>query len=254
LARCRSASAVPWQNCSSVPGGTRSRSQPNSPDSPDEDLARLGAFRDARPGLRLILLSTERRQEAVLDALRHGVFAYFSAPFDREEVRSMIHRALVTEETVNAITLLSASRQWLGVRVSCRLLTAERLVQFMKELRTDLQDPERDDLMLAFRELLLNAMEHGAGFDPEQVIEVHAIRTAYSLIYCFRDPGPGFRGKPLPHAAVSYAPGDALSHTDHRAEMGMRPGGFGILLARHYADELIWNEAGNELIMVKHLG
>jgi anti-sigma regulatory factor (Ser/Thr protein kinase) len=221
--------------------------------SPDEDRARLGAFRDMRPGLRIILLSTERRQDAVLDALRHDVFAYFSAPFDRAEVRSMIRRAVDAEERSDAITLLSGSRQWFAVRVSCRLLTAERLVQFMKELRTDLADPERDDLMLAFREMLLNAMEHGAGFDPEKVVEVHAVRTARSLIYCFRDPGPGFHGQALPHAAISYTPGDALSHTEHRAEIGMRPGGFGILLARHYADELIWNEAGNELIMVKHL-
>jgi anti-sigma regulatory factor (Ser/Thr protein kinase)/ActR/RegA family two-component response regulator len=222
-------------------------------DSPDEDLARLGAFREARPGLRVILLSAERRQDAVIDAIRHDVFAYFSAPFDRDEVRSMIRRALEADERCNAITLLSASRQWLAVRVSSRLLTAERLVQFMKELRTDLDDPDRDDLMLAFREVLLNAMEHGAGFDPEKVVEVHAVRTARSLIFCFRDPGPGFRGRPLPHAAISYEPGDALSHTEHRADVGMRPGGFGILLARHYADELIWNEAGNELIMVKHL-
>jgi anti-sigma regulatory factor (Ser/Thr protein kinase) len=223
-------------------------------DSADEDLARLEAFREARPGIRLILLATDRRQEAVLDALRHDVFAYFTAPFERADVRSMIRRALDANEGRNAITLLSASRQWFAVRVACRLLTAERLVQFMKELRTDLADPDRDDLMLAFRELLLNAMEHGAGFDPEKVVEVHAIRTAHSLIYCFRDPGPGFRGKPLPHAAISYEPGDALSHTDHRAEIGMRAGGFGILLARHYADELIWNESGNELVMVKHLG
>jgi anti-sigma regulatory factor (Ser/Thr protein kinase) len=33
----------------------------------------------------------------------------------------------------------------------------------------------------------------------------------------------------------------------------MRPGGFGIMLVRQIADELIYNEAGNEVILVKYL-
>ena len=46
--------------------------------------------------------------------------------------------------------------------------------------------------MTAFREMLLNAMEHGAGFDPEKVIEVTAAHTARAIVYHFRDPGGGF--------------------------------------------------------------
>lgn len=221
--------------------------------SVEEDLARLEAFRRARPGVRVIVLAPHQKVDAVLQALRQGVFAFFSAPFDRDEVCEMLRRAVHADDWRDGIEILSATPQWLALRVSCRLITAERLVQFMRELGADLDHPTRDDLMLAFREMLLNAMEHGAGFDPEKVVEVHAIRTRRTIVYCFRDPGSGFRGKPLPHAAVSYAPGDALSHTEHRAEVGMRAGGFGLLIARHYADELIHNEAGNELIMVKHL-
>lgn len=221
--------------------------------SVEEDLARLEAFRHVRPGVRVIVLAPHQAIGAVLEALRQGVFAFFSAPFDREEVGEMLRRAVDADDWRDGIEILSATPQWLALRVSCRLITADRLVQFMRELGGDLDHPTRDDLMLAFREMLLNAMEHGAGFDPEKVVEVHAIRTKRTIVYRFRDPGPGFRGKPLPHAAVSYAAGDALSHTEHRAEVGMRAGGFGLLIARHYADELIYNEAGNELIMVKHL-
>jgi anti-sigma regulatory factor (Ser/Thr protein kinase) len=32
----------------------------------------------------------------------------------------------------------------------------------------------------------------------------------------------------------------------------MRPGGFGILLSKQLVDELIYNEAGNEVLLVKH--
>jgi anti-sigma regulatory factor (Ser/Thr protein kinase) len=35
--------------------------------------------------------------------------------------------------------------------------------------------------------------------------------------------------------------------------MGMRPGGFGILLVKQIADELIYSERGNEVVLVKFL-
>ena len=31
------------------------------------------------------------------------------------------------------------------------------------------------------------------------------------------------------------------------------PGGFGMLIARHVADELVYNEHGNEVILIKHI-
>jgi anti-sigma regulatory factor (Ser/Thr protein kinase) len=38
-----------------------------------------------------------------------------------------------------------------------------------------------------------------------------------------------------------------------RAERGMRPGGFGILLAKKVVDELIYNERGNEVLLIKYV-
>jgi anti-sigma regulatory factor (Ser/Thr protein kinase) len=38
-----------------------------------------------------------------------------------------------------------------------------------------------------------------------------------------------------------------------REQRGMRPGGFGILLARHLVDELIYNEKGNEVLLIKYV-
>ena len=33
----------------------------------------------------------------------------------------------------------------------------------------------------------------------------------------------------------------------------MRPGGFGVLLAQRLVDELVYNEQGNEVMLVKYL-
>ena len=45
-------------------------------------------------------------------------------------------------------------------------------------------------------------MEHGAAFNPEQVVEVTAVRTARSYVFHVQDPGAGFRRESLVHAAV----------------------------------------------------
>jgi hypothetical protein len=38
-----------------------------------------------------------------------------------------------------------------------------------------------------------------------------------------------------------------------REEKGLRPGGFGLLIARALIDELLYNEAHNEVVFVKYL-
>jgi hypothetical protein len=56
----------------------------------------------------------------------------------------------------------------------------------------------------------------------------------------------------LAHAAVQHAPG-AIDHDAVRDEKGLRPGGFGLVLIRAIADELIYNEQQNEVVFVKYL-
>ena len=107
-------------------------------------------------------------------------------------------------------------------------------------------------MMQALREILLNAMEHGAAFNPEQVVEVTAVRTDRTMVFYVRDPGAGFRHETLDHAA-GIDPEDPTAHIRIREEEGMRPGGFGLLLAAGTVDELIYNEIGNEAVLIKYL-
>ena len=58
----------------------------------------------------------------------------------------------------------------------------------------------------------------------------------------------------LTHAAIGHPADDPFSHLAVREQMGIRPdGGFGILMTRALADELIYNEAQNEVIFIKYL-
>lgn len=216
-----------------------------------ENLALLKEVRTIRPGVRAILLATSQTPDEVVEALRQQVFATFSAPFEISEVALMARRAIDEIDWHDGIEVVSGMRDWITLRVSCRLVSAERLTRFMTEHRSDLGPDERDLLMVAFREMLINAMEHGAGFDPEKVVEVSAARTDRTIVFHFRDPGPGFQRQAIPHAAEGIE--DPLSHLDVRDEEGLRPGGFGMLLVKQIVDEVIYNERGNEVILIKHL-
>jgi anti-sigma regulatory factor (Ser/Thr protein kinase)/CheY-like chemotaxis protein len=218
-----------------------------------EDLALAEEFTAARPGIRIIVLAPAATHEDLMAALKAHVFACFTAPFDINEVVDMVRSALSAPLWRDDIEVISSLPHWLSLRVSCHLLTADRLVSFMASHLAAVADEQRDLLMAAFREMLLNAMEHGAAFDSEKVIEVTAARTARALVYHFRDPGSGFDRDDLAHAAASSDPDAVLASAMKRAELGLRPGGFGMLIARQVADELVYNERGNEVLMIKHL-
>ncbi len=54
-------------------------------------------------------------------------------------------------------------------------------------------------------------------------------------------------------AAVNYGPGQPIAHMKPREVKGLRPGGFGLLVAKAMVDELIYNEAQNEVVLIKYL-
>jgi len=99
----------------------------------------------------------------------------------------------------------------------------------------------------------MNAMEHGAAFNPEQVVELTAVRTNRSMVFYIRDPGSGFRLESLAHAAAANPEDDPAAHIVKREEEGLRAGGYGMLLAAGTVDELIYSEIGNEVLLIKYV-
>jgi anti-sigma regulatory factor (Ser/Thr protein kinase)/ActR/RegA family two-component response regulator len=225
----------------------------SSPRTPvAEDLSLLGELRALRPGLRFIVLAPNATKDEVVEALRAKAFACFSEPIAWSDLVGLLSTTFRDADWRDSIEVRSASPAWISLRVTSRLLTAERLTQFMRELASDQQDDTREHLAFAFREVLLNAMEHGTGFDPDQVIEVSAVRTERTVVYYFRDPGEGFKREEVRHAAESSAPDAVEAAMSTREEAGLRPGGFGMLIVSQLVDEVIYSELGNEVILIKH--
>jgi anti-sigma regulatory factor (Ser/Thr protein kinase)/ActR/RegA family two-component response regulator len=225
-----------------------------NPDSAlNEDLALLEEMRAIRPGVKCIVLASHGTPDDVISALRARVFACFTPPFDPYDIANLAVRAASDSQWREDIHVLSARPGWVSLRVNCRLVTAERLLSFAKELSVQLPPDTRQDMMQALREILMNAMEHGAAFNPEQVVEVTSIHTGRSMVFYLRDPGGGFRRESLSHSAIANPSDDPAAHIVLREQEGMRPGGYGLLVAAGTVDELIYNEIGNEVVLIKYL-
>ncbi len=217
-----------------------------------EDLALARELRSTRPGVRIIVRAPEAEPDDVISALRARVFACFTAGSERSDIVDMVRSALTEVDTCGDIDVVSGLPNWLTLRVSCRLLTADRITRFLSEFENTLPDSDRDLLMTAFREMLLNAMEHGAGFDSEKVVEVTAAKTDRAIVFHFRDPGAGFSEQSADVVAVAGEPETIIEAALKRAELGLRPGGLGLLIVRQIVDEMVYNERGNEALLIKH--
>jgi anti-sigma regulatory factor (Ser/Thr protein kinase) len=136
--------------------------------------------------------------------------------------------------------------------VPCTREAADRLHAVMAQLETDLPEELRESVGYAFRELLMNAVEWGGKLDPKRTVKISYLRAKRMLLYRIADPGPGFSMEGLDHAAISH-PDNPIEHMEVRESKGLRPGGFGILMVKAKVDELIYNEAQNEVVFVKYL-
>lgn len=218
-----------------------------------DGMTLLERIREIRPKTRVVVMTVANAPETVVRAIREKAFSYFSKPFTVTAVQEMAERALSGSDEADDIQVLSARPDWLGLRLRCKMETAGRIVQFIREMGMDLPAGEQEQVASAFREILLNAIEHGAGGDPEKRVFITYVRTKRAALYYVRDPGKGFSFHDLSHAAVSNPEGSPVEHAEIREKMGMRPGGFGIMMTRELVDELIYNEHGNEVLLVKYL-
>jgi CheY-like chemotaxis protein/anti-sigma regulatory factor (Ser/Thr protein kinase) len=218
-----------------------------------DGLALLGQLGSRYPNLPVVTMTVKNTPDHVLGSLRRDAAAYISKPFSRETLAGTLQNALSTSVARDDIKILSDKPTWISLQIRCQLATADRLVQFVRELPSDLEPDQREHIATAFRELLMNAVEHGGHLDPQKKVELSYIRTARSIVYYIRDPGEGFSMDSLAHAAVANTPEEPFRHAQLREQMGIRPGGFGLLMTKSFADELIYSAKGNEVIFIKYL-
>jgi anti-sigma regulatory factor (Ser/Thr protein kinase)/CheY-like chemotaxis protein len=220
--------------------------------SGSEDVELLRKLRLVRPHTRLIILAEESTPADIILSMREHAFSYFSKPIEPGALRAMIRHAIEEPCWDDGIDVVSATPEWIRILARCDLKTADRVLQFFDEI-SDLPNPEKSAVGMAFREMLTNAIEHGGQLDANRQVEISYLRVCHMVSCRISDPGEGFTLDEIPHAAIANPADDPLRHVAYREAKGMRPGGFGVLLSQRLVDDLVYNEQGNEVVLIKYL-
>jgi CheY-like chemotaxis protein/anti-sigma regulatory factor (Ser/Thr protein kinase) len=216
-------------------------------------LELMARLRQEANRTKVLVMTSDDTPETVLRAVREQAYQYLTKPVDPKAVVELVSDALAAKPTLLPIEVLSARPEWVELLVPCELEAAARITSFVTKLESDLPEEVREQIGQAFRELLLNAVEWGGKLDPNQKVRISYLRGRRMVLYRIADPGTGFRFEGLKHAAVTNPLDEPCQHVEVRSKEGLRPGGFGILMVKSMADELLYNEAQNEVVFVKYL-
>ncbi len=216
------------------------------------DYPSLEPIRAADAHTPVIVLDRERPNPDVMAAMEMA-FAYLNPPFEPSHIRELVREAFENPDQPDSIQVESHNPDFITLRLRCTFATADRLMRFALQMKSDIPAEERRQAAVAFREMLLNAIEHGGGLNPEQWVRICRVRSKRAVFYYILDPGDGFSRDELKHAATSNPDEAPDHHMKYRQELGLRSGGFGILMAQNLVDEIIYNERGNAVVLIKYL-
>jgi DNA-binding response OmpR family regulator len=194
----------------------------------------------------VIMLTALNDVQHRVHGFRVGANAYVTKPYGVDDLfeaisaarawrRSMEQRALDGEihvELNSEINFLKDLNDFLMLLFQVTPLSAEQVVQ----------------LRQAVMEMAQNAIEWGNLHQLDRLVNITYRIYDDRVEIVVRDQGPGFDRSRLPHAAVV---GDPFSHLDVREKLGLRAGGFGLLICQGMVDEMQYNDIGNEVTLTK---
>lgn len=178
---------------------------------------------------------------------------YVNKPVNRHLLVELAREVLALEGEGPPFEVVSLRPDWIELLVPCTIEASERSESFLEAVQAGIPAEAAEHVSKALHELMLNAVEWGGKLDPRRRVRVACVRTSRFILYRIADPGSGFKFSALEHAALNNPPDHPADHQKIRTSKGLRPGGFGILMARALVDELIYNDAQNEVILIKYL-
>lgn len=199
-----------------------------------------------------IMMTSDDTPETLLSAVRRQAWRFLRKPFAPSAIVEVIDDAVAASAAMS-IEVVSARPEWVEIVAPCTLEISDRIQSFVMQLDADLPAQVREAVAQAFRELLNNAIEWGGRLDPERKVRISCLRTKRLLLYRIADPGDGFDIDKLRHCAIANPVDAPLQHAIVREEQGLRPGGLGLMMTQSLVDELIYNEARNEVVFIKYL-
>jgi CheY-like chemotaxis protein len=200
---------------------------------------------------KVIVMTGDDSQETLLLTLREQAYQYVRKPIQPQKLMDLLRRTLAAPSGLPAIVVVSATPTWVEVLVPCARDASDRIQSYIRQLEVDLPREVRDRVGLVFRELLLDAMQWHGHLDPNCRVRIAYLRAQRMLLYRISDAGLGSGATDSARTAAGrQVVGAGSTEPQAPAEGRLRPGH---LLALAQADELLVNESGNEVVVVKYL-
>ena len=196
-----------------------------------------------------IVMATARTgAEHRIHGFRVGANAYVMKPFTREQIYDAIDTALAWKEDMTQGRVQGEFSFELSSQAEYLIEVNNLLSQLL--LVTPLDETSAGQLCRALLEMGQNAIEWGNRNQVEKLVRITYRLHPDKVTLIIRDQGAGFDPQRLPHAAGEE---DPIAHLNIREVLGLREGGFGLLISRGLVDEMSHNEVGNEVTLVKKI-
>jgi DNA-binding response OmpR family regulator len=177
---------------------------------------------------------------------RVGANAYVAKPYGAQE----LFQAVADARAWRARMEQGQIQGEIHVQINSEVKFLQEVNDFL--MSVTLAIPFNREQVLCLRQALLemgqNAIEWGNRHRSEELVDITYRIHADHVEIVIRDQGPGFDKDKLTHAASAE---DPIAHMDVREKLGLREGGFGLLITDGMVDEMRHNASGNEVTLIK---
>jgi two-component system, OmpR family, response regulator len=194
----------------------------------------------------VVMLTALNDVQHRVHGFRVGANAYVTKPYGVDDLFEAIAAARAWRVSMQQ----RAVQGEIHVELNSEITMLKDLNDFLMLIcqSTPLQHEQVMQLRQAVMEMAHNAIEWGNLHQSDRLVNITYRVYDDRLEIAIRDQGPGFDRSQLPHAA---APDDPFTHLDVREKLGLRAGGFGLLICQGMVDEMQYNDAGNEVALIK---
>lgn len=188
----------------------------------------------------VVVSSDETQPAGVIKAFKLGASNYVRRPYDRDELRDIVERTLSYKlRFVEDVKVLPFIHEKIEFELPSDISLMNGVLHYLHErvVQLGIINPESSNLFIALDEAFANAVKHGNKGDVSKIVRITADLSAKEARFTIEDEGEGFRVTEIP---------------DPRDPANLfKTSGRGVLLIYNIMDEVMYNERGNRLTMIK---
>jgi two-component system, OmpR family, response regulator len=194
----------------------------------------------------IVIVTARTSADDKLTGLRVGANYYLTKPFGIDQLESAVHQVFKWRSEMEQ----TGAHGEIHVQLKSDTQYLSELNHLLSSLYlySGMSEEQAQQLTMAVSEMGTNAIEWGNRKQVDQPVTVTYRIDPEKVTIVIRDSGPGFDRSKLTHAAKLD---DPISHLEVRSSMGIRVGGFGILMTKGLVDGIEYNDAGNQVTLVK---